>query len=168
MKIEENDFLNKSQIGAGRNSIRLGTFGWILLLVAIFVVWFGWNSYVQSRTQWIESKVKNALNQSMESLSVNLPRIQITDNNSGEVYYAPNINAQFHTFDLYGQTLINLNQDSSVPLLKLPFVSTTEEYNSSDTTLRAQATVEYPLIAGLDKEMIVRTSIQVPHYKNTN
>jgi hypothetical protein len=168
MKIEGNDFPDKSQLGTGKNAIRLGNFRWILLLIAVFVVWFGWNSFEQSRTQWIETKVKNSLNQSMESLSAKLPRIQVTDNNSGEVYYAPNINAQFHTFDLYGQTLINLNQDSSVPMLKLTDVSITEQYNSANTTLQGQANVVFPLIAGLDKEIIVRSSIQVPHYKNTN
>jgi hypothetical protein len=168
MKIEGNNILDKSQLGAAKNTIRLGALRWILLLGAIFVIWFGWNSFEQSRTLWIETKVKNALNQSMESLSVNLPRIQVTDNNTGEVYYAPDINAQLHTFDLYGQTLIILNQDSGVPMLKLTDVSIAEQYNTSDTTLEGQATVVFPLIAGLDKEMIVRTSIQVPHYKNSN
>jgi hypothetical protein len=141
---------------------------WILMPLVIFAVWFGWKSYEQSRTQWMESKVKNALSQSMQSLAVSLPRIQITDNNSGEVFYAPDLNVQLHAFDLYGQTLINLNQDISVPMLKLTLVSMTEEYNSSDTTLKGQATVEFPLIAGIDKEMVVRTSIQVPHYRNAN
>jgi hypothetical protein len=167
-KRETPNILGTSPLITNNNTSGLHVIVWILLPLVIFVVWFGWKSYEQSRTQWMESKVKNALNQSMQSLSVSLPRIQITDRNSGEVYYAPDLNAQLHAFDLYGQTLINLNQDISVPVLKLTLVSMTEEYSSSDTILQGQAAVEFPLIAGIDKKMIVRESIQVPHFQNPN
>jgi hypothetical protein len=140
--------------------------GWVLLLIAIFATWLGWNSYEQARTQWIEAKVKNALDQSMQSLSSTLPRIKVTDNDSGEVFYAPDLNAQFHTFDLYAQTLINLNQDISVPTVKLTLTSMTEYYGPSDITLQGQTTVEFPLIAGINKTVIVHSSIQIPHFKS--
>jgi hypothetical protein len=142
--------------------------GWVLLLIAIFVTWFGWNSYEQTRTQWIEAKVKNALDQSMQSLALTLPRIMVTDRSSGEVFYAPDLNAQFHTFDLYAQTLIILNQDTSVPIVKLTLASMSAEYGPSDTTLQGQTTVEFPLVAGIDKVMAVHSSIQIPHFKTPN
>jgi nitrogen fixation/metabolism regulation signal transduction histidine kinase len=159
------NFLRESAPDIEKNNDRIRIIAWIVFLPAIFVGAFGWKSYEQSRTQWMESKVKNAIDQSMQYLSLTLPRIQITDSNTSEVYYAPDLNTQFHNFDLYGQTLITLNQDLSVPTVKLTLVSITEAYGPSFTTLVGQATVEFPLIAGINKKMIVRSSIQVPHYK---
>jgi hypothetical protein len=102
----------------------------------------------------------------MQSLSSTLPRIQVTDSDSGEIFYAPDLNAQFHSFDLYAQMLINLNQDISVPTLKLTLTSTTEYFGPSDITLQGQTTVEFPLIAGINKTVIVHSSIQIPHFKS--
>ncbi len=140
----------------------------IILPLIVFASWFGWKSYDQASTQFVVEKVKNALNQSMQSLSMTLPRIQVTDNQSGEVYYAPDLNSKFHTFDLYSQSLILLNQDSSVPTIKLSQVSMSEDYGKSTITLSGQATVDFPLILGINKEVIVQSSIQIPHFKTAN
>ncbi len=138
------------------------------MLAFIFAAWFGWNSFEQSRTLWMEAKVINALDQSMQSLSSTLPRIQVTDSNSGEVFYAPDLNAPLHAFDLYAQTLINLNQDMSVPTVKLFNTTISEYYGPSDTTLQSQTTVEFPLIVGIDKIIVVQSSIQIPHFRTAN
>jgi hypothetical protein len=148
------------------SSFRVVTF--IVLPLIVFASWFGWKSYDQANTQFVEEKVKNALDQSMQSLSMTLPRIQVTDTQSGEVYYEPDLLSKFHAFDLYGQTLILLNEDLSVPTMKLSSVSTSEDYGKSTITLRGQATVDFPLILGINKEIIVQSSIQIPHFETTN
>jgi hypothetical protein len=155
-----------SHIEIKKNKIGIRTTALIVLLLAVFAAWYGWNTFEQARTQWIEAKIKNALDQSMQSLAETLPRIQITDSNSGEIFYAPDVNAQFHTFDLYAQTLVNLNQDMSVPMIKLTNTSMTEFFGPSNTTLQGQTTVEFPLIAGINKVIAVHSSIQIPHYKS--
>jgi hypothetical protein len=150
------------------NMSRFRGFTFIVLPLIVFTSWFGWNSYDQASTKFVEEKVKNALDQSMQSLSMTLPRIQVTDNQSGKVYYAPDLHSKFHTFDLYGQTLILLNEDLSVPTMKLSSVSTSEDYGKSTITLKGQATVDFPLIFGINKEIIVQSSIQIPHFETSN
>lgn len=149
------------------NSLR-----WVVLsfalLFGIFGAWFGWMSFEADRTQWIEAKVKNALNQSMQSLILTLPRIEVRDTNSGAVYFAPNVNDPKNSFDLYGQMLVIINQDTSVPSVKVTLVSMNAEYGASNTTLTSQATVKFPLIVGIEKEIIVRSSILVPNYNSQN
>jgi hypothetical protein len=135
----------------------------IFAVLALFGCWFGWKSYEQFKIRFIESKVENALDQSMESLSVSLPRKKIIDRNLGTIFYAPDFYAQHHTFDLYGQTLIILNQDSSVPFLKLSNIAVMEEYNDTDTQVISQTIVNFPLILGVQKNIMVRTSIHMPH-----
>ncbi len=139
----------------------------IILPVAAFAAWFGWMSFVTSRTEWIQTETQAALNAAMESLAPQLPRIEIHDTASGEDYYAPDIHNPAHAFDLYGQLLITLNQDPSVPPVKVSLVSMSSEYGPTATTLSGQATIEFPLAAGIEKTIVVRTSVQVPHYKTS-
>jgi hypothetical protein len=144
---------------------RFRVFIFMGLFLLIFAAWFGWASYSQALTQLVEVKVKLALDQSMQSLSTTLPRLQVTDRQSGEEYYAPDLNSKFHAFDLYGQALVLLNEDTSVPLLKLTQVSMSAEYGSSTTTITGQAAVDFPLIFGINKHILVRSSIEIPHFK---
>ncbi len=140
----------------------------IIIISGALVAWFGWMTFSQAQTQWMQTKVVNAMDQGMQYLANVLPRIQVTDNASGEVYYAPDLNSASHAFDLYGQTLINLNQDASIPPVKLSSVTMTAEYGASETTLQAQTSVEFALLPGINKVILVHSSIQIPHYQTLN
>jgi hypothetical protein len=150
------------------NRPRLSAIFIVSMIAATLGLWCGWTSFDTVRTQWIEEKVKNALNQSMQSLAETLPPIQVEGTGSTEKYYAPNVHDPKPAFDLYRQVIVLLNQDVSVPAIKLILVSIQSEFGVSDITLTGQATLNFPLIAGFDKEIIVRSSVQAPHFLTLN
>ena len=134
----------------------------------IFIVWFGWMSYTQSRTEWIQGKVSQAMSTSIESLAPQWPRIETRSSIAGGVYYAPEINDPQQTFELYRHILELLNQDVSVPPLKVTQVSLTNDIGSTEDTLICRATVEFALIGGIDKEIVVQGAVKIPHFTTLN
>jgi hypothetical protein len=136
------------------------------LLVIVFLGWFSWMTYSQSRTQWIESKVRQAMATSIESLAPQWPRIEYHDSVSGDPYYAPDIYDQAQVFGLYRHMLEQLNQDESVPPLKVFRVSISKAIGTAEDTVIIQAYMEFPLIGGIEKEIVVQSDgVKVPHYK---
>jgi hypothetical protein len=61
-----------------------------------------------------------------------------------------------------------LNQDASVPSLKISQISAQIEYGAGEDTLISQARVEFPLVLGVDQNLMVQSSIKIPHYKTLN
>jgi hypothetical protein len=142
--------------------------GLIGLTIGVFVVWFTWNSFVRDKTLWIENKAEAALANSMTSLAPQLSRIKIVDNNAGETFYAPNTYSLAAAWQVYGEMLKVLNQDVSVPPVKVTLVNVRNEYSDSQTSVVGQATVEFPLWAGIEKQIVIHSTIQVPHYQSAN
>jgi hypothetical protein len=114
--------------------------------------------------KWIEAKVDQAMLASMESLSPGWPRIET--HTAGEVYYSPIVNDQVQDFQLTRHVLEILNQDTSVPPLKITQVSIHNDFGSGEDILVSQALVEFPLFAGIDKTIMVEAKLTIPHYKS--
>jgi hypothetical protein len=145
------------------NSIRR-SFLVIAVLLLVFSSWFGWMSFSFSRTQWIESKVNLALSSSLQRLVPQWPRMQVHSDLVNGVYYSPVVNDQALVFQLYRQTLEYLNQDESVPPVKVSRVMVRNEYGAVHDNLIIQATVEFPLVAGFEKIILVQDTVVVQHY----
>ncbi len=138
---------------------------WLVALVmAAFCTWFGWASFVTSRTEWIAAKVTAAITAAMEGLAPTLPRIGVRDATTEEQYYAPEPWNPQSASEVFSRVLVALNQDANLPPLKVTSVVMQNVYGSPDTTVIGQAEVEFPLVAGLYRTLHVHTSIQVPHY----
>ena len=131
-----------------------------------FVAWFGWMTYIKSEADWMQAKVGQAMSQSLESLAPQWPRIET--HTSDGVYFSPESSNPAQVFDFTRHTLELLNQDASVPPLKLLNVSVDKEPGGSEDTLIGSALVEFPTIAGINYEMVVQNGVRIPHYKNLN
>jgi hypothetical protein len=141
--------------------------GYVLLIsspVIAFAAWFGWMSYYQSRMDWIDAKVSQAMSTSIESLAPQWPRIEYQADLSGDVYYAPDIYDQTQILDLTSHVLETLNQDMAVPPVKITQVSIWKDSGTSEDTYVCQANVEFPLIIGVEKETVVESSTKVSHF----
>jgi hypothetical protein len=134
------------------------------LLILALAAWYGWMSYTTSKTKWIEAKVQQAMSASMENLSPGWPRIET--HVAGEVYYAPIVNDPVQDFQLTRHVLEILNQDVSVPPVKITQVSIRDNFGSGGDILSSQAMVEFPLFAGIDKTIMVEATVTIPHYKS--
>jgi hypothetical protein len=132
----------------------------------VFIAWFGWMNYAQSRTDWIETKVKQAMTTSIESLAPQWPRIEYRGNLSQGSYFAPDIYNPNQVFDFYRHTLEKLNQDASVPPLKIFRVSISKTVGASEDEVTMQAYMEFPLIGGVEKEIVVMAKENLPHYSS--
>jgi hypothetical protein len=138
----------------------------LVLFVTVLIAWLSWIFSTQSKTKSIQSKIEQAMSVNMQNLSPQWPRIETHSDLSTEVYYAPIID-QIQTFALYRHVLEYLNQDPSLPPVKIFQIAVRIEYGISEDTLISQASVEFPLIFGIEKHMIIQSSIEIPHYKTS-
>jgi hypothetical protein len=138
-------------------------FIWLALPVLIFTAWFGWMTYAQSRTNWIEAKVSQAMAASMTNRAPHWPQIETFT--SDDHYYPPNINDPIVNYDLYRDVLAYLNQDESMPPVKITQVSIRNDIGNSEDTLVSQVIVQFPLVAGFESKVEVQARVIIPHYK---
>jgi hypothetical protein len=136
-------------------------------LIAAAIVWFSWMSVTQAKTKLMQTKIEQAMSINLQSLSPQWPRIETHSDLSAEVYYAPIVD-QARTFELYRHVLEYVNQDSSVPPVKIAPISVRLDYGASEDTLISQTSVQFPLIFGIEKKIMVRSSFETPHYKTIN
>ena len=141
--------------------------GWRLLLVGLLVVALGGLFAMQSKIAFMQTKVQQALSTHLESLAPQWPRIEVHSDLATQTYYAPLVN-QVQDFQLYRHVLEYLNQDASVPPLKVSQVSVQIEYGAAEDTLISQARVEFPLVLGIEQELTVQSSIKISHYQTLN
>ncbi len=134
-------------------------------VITVFTIWFIWMAFAQAKAQRIESKVQQAMSTSMESLAPQWPRIEIRNSLAGKSYYTPIINDPLRNFELTRHILGVLNQDMSVPPVKVTQVSLRADYQSNEDTLTCEAYVLFPLFAGINREVMVQSAIQIPHYR---
>jgi hypothetical protein len=168
MYLEANTSISLALSGKAHMTIsRRSNFLLIGSLFVVFIAWFGWMSITQSKTELMQTKIEQALFITMQNLSPQWPRIETHSDLSAEVYYAPIIN-QVQTFELYRHVLEYLNQDISMPPVKITQISMRHEYGASEDTLISQASVEFPLILGIEKKMVVQSAVKIPHYKTLN
>jgi hypothetical protein len=139
----------------------------VIFVVVAFGAWFGWMSYQTNRTQWISAKVAAAMSTETEAVIPALPRIEVHDNSTGQTFCAPNIYAQGHAFDVYAAVLMALNQDASLPPIKIVNVAMSNDYEASKTIVNSQALVQFPLVAGIYRTIAVYASTPVPHYQSS-
>jgi hypothetical protein len=140
----------------------------VILTVGVFVAWFVWESLESDKTEWIENKAEAALANSLTSLAPQLSRIEIHYPTANETFYAPDIYKPAAAWEVYGEMLKLLNQDESVPQVKVTLVSVRNDYSASQTSLTGQATVKFPLWVGIEKQVVIHSTIQVPHYPTAN
>jgi hypothetical protein len=136
------------------------------LPVLVFITWFGWMTYSQSRIHWIETKVKQAMVASIDGLAPQWPRVEYRDNLSRSSYFVPDIYNQALVFDLYRHTLEQLNQDTSVPPLKIFRISIFKTGGISEDVVTMQAYLEFPMIGGVEKELVVMAKDHIAHYSS--
>jgi hypothetical protein len=120
-------------------------------------------SYSQNRTGWIEAKVGQAMSTSMENMAAGWPRIQTIRGDAGS-FYTLDTSQQVKVFEFYRHTLEILNQDDSLPPIKVNQVSIWKDIGTTDDTLTIYATVEFPLIAGIDSKIYMHQNVTVPHF----
>jgi hypothetical protein len=137
-----------------------------LLTVSSFVVilaaWYGWMSFTTAKTQQVEARVQQVMTASMESLVPHCPRVEM--HSQGEVYYAPMVYDPGCRSQLTQQMLDSLNQDKTIPPMKITNVTMQTNFSSKEDTLVGLALVEIPLFAGFDKTIQVRSTAPSPHY----
>jgi hypothetical protein len=155
--LEEIELLN----GLFRKNVLL-----VGLPILVFLGWFGWMSYTKSESDWVKAKVAQAMSVSIQSLAPQWPRIEY--HTPAGVYFSPESAEPAQVFDFSRHTLEILNQDLSVPPLKLLDVSIDKEFGDSEDTLIGRATVRFPLFAGIDHNLIVQSSVKIPHYTTRN
>jgi hypothetical protein len=136
----------------------------IALPVLILFAWFGWATYSQSRTNWIQAKVGQAMVANIENLSPHWPRIEYRGSRPGEIYYAPDIYSQAQVYDLYSHILYDLNQEATLPPLKLSRLWMSKDVGDSEDTLTVQGIVQFPSLFGIQKSMVVKSSLKIAHY----
>lgn len=139
---------------------------WVSLPILAFLAWFGWMSYLKSEADWMQAKVAQAMSQSLESLAPQWPRIE-TRTSAGS-YFSPESSDPVQVFDFTRHTLELLNQDTGVPPLKLLNVSLDKEFGASEDTLIGRALVKFPLLAGINDELVVQDAVKIPHYRSLN
>jgi hypothetical protein len=132
-------------------------------VVTAFAIGLNWMSYRQAKTEWIETKVRQALEINMTMLSPQWSRITTRSTLTPEKYYSPIVDA-IQTFDLYRHVLEYLNQDESLPPTKLTQVSIRKDYGPLEDTLICQVKLEFPLFLGIERKTIVLGTVKIPHY----
>jgi hypothetical protein len=137
----------------------------ILLLICIIaipsVAVFGWLSYIQSRTEFMETKVRQAFDKEITALSPQWSRIKVRSDS--ETYYSPIVDAN-QTLELYRYVLEDLNQDESLLPVKMNPPAITKGFGPSEDSLTCQVTIEFPLILGIDRKVMMYGTITIPHY----
>ena len=148
----------------GHQRLRLLFIG---VLIALLIFAIGGLSLMQSEIAFIQTKVEQAMSIDLENLAPQWPRIEVHSASATQAYYAPLVN-QSQNFQLYRHMLEYLNQDASVPPLKVSQVSVQIEYGAAEDTLISQARVEFPLVLGIEQELTVQSSIKISHYQTLN
>lgn len=121
---------------------------------------FSWWYVTSSKSMFIEGKVKNALSSSVDAISPKTPRIKFTDENTGEVSYTPNFFKNY--LPIEENTLLQLNQDMSVPPLKIT------NFNVIDMggNLKFNLTIKYQVAFGINKTIDIYSNVRAPKYKS--
>jgi hypothetical protein len=132
-----------------------------LFLLFAFVIVFGSIFYSQARTEFIEKKVQQAFDKEITALSPQWSRIEV--HSDAEIYYSPIVDAN-QTLELYRYVLEDLNQDESLPPVKMNPPAITKGFDPSEDSLTCQVTIEFPLILGIDRKMMMYGTIAIPHY----
>ncbi len=130
--------------------------------VAIFSAWYGWMSFATAKTQQVETRVQQVMSASMESLVPHCPRVEM--HSQGEIYYAPIVYDPECRSELTQQMLDSLSQDKSIPPVKITNVTIQTNFYPKEDTLVGLAFVQFPLFAGFDKTIQVRSTALSPHY----
>ncbi len=130
----------------------------------IFAAWYGWMSFTTAKTQLVEARVQQVMTASMESLVPNCPRVET--HSQGEVYYAPIVYDPGCRSELTQQMLDSLSQDENIPPVKITNVTIQTDFAQKEDTLVGLAFVEFPLFAGFDKTIQVRSTAPSPHYQS--
>jgi hypothetical protein len=135
------------------------------VFAVIFAVFYGWISFITAKTRWIETKVQQAMATSMQGLYPEWQRIEIHNVQANEVYYTPIVADAERRSELTRHVLELLNQDTSVPPVKIAQVAMQTDYGVEEDILTSFTTVEYPLIAGIEKSITVKSSVPLTRYK---
>lgn len=138
---------------------------WLLVafavLICLFIVWFQWRSYDAKKAELIGNKVENALSAAIESqLRSGEDREEFLVNGS-EPFYSPMLSHSDQSAAVYQQTLMLLNQDSSMPPVHLDGVNilVMESVNAS-------VTVEYTGAFGTHKSRRIHVTHKLIPFKN--
>jgi hypothetical protein len=136
-----------------------------ILLICIIaipsVAVFGWMSYKQTRTEFMKTTVRQAFDKEITALSPQWSRIEV--HSDAEIYYSPIVDAN-QTLELYRYVLEDLNQDASLPPVKMNPPAITKDFGPSEDSLTCQVTIEFPLILGIDRKVMMYGTITIPHY----
>lgn len=139
----------------------------LVILGLVLVGWFSWMTLITNKSSYIEKEVKKDLLISVKQLSPKLPRTQSTNTKTGAVIYVPNFYAgkvsklTANTRTLEKDTLLRLNQNKNIPLLKITKIQIQDLTNE----IQVITTVKYDVIAGITKNITFTSDIQLPHYK---
>jgi hypothetical protein len=133
-------------------------------VAAVLVVWFLVASRDAARTSFMDAKVKTALEIGMQDVALNGSRVRVTSVNGAKAgYYVPDINSHRELwFVVYKDALGLLNLEST-PLFKMTDINMDSDL---DRVIDAHATVQFEVLPGITKTIVVSASIQAPHYKN--
>ena len=132
----------------------------ILAVAVVFIAWFLVASRDAAMTSFVDAKVKTALEIGMQDVALSGTRVQVGSVNGANAgYYVPDINSHRELwFVVYKDALGLLNQEST-PLYKMPDINT----DSDDRVIDAHATVQFEVLPGITKTIIVYASIKAPH-----
>ena len=109
----------------------------------------------------METKVRQAFDKEITALSPQWSRIKVRSDSG--TYYSPIIDAN-QTLELYRYVLEDLNQDESLPPVKMNPPAITKGFGPSEDSLTCQVTIEFPLILGIDEKIMMYGTIAIPHY----
>ena len=142
-------------------NFKLRTILLICIIAIPSVAVFGWMSYKQTRTEFMETKVRQAFDKEITALSPQWSRIEVRSDS--EAYYSPIVDAK-QTLELYRYVLEDLNQDESLPPVKMNPPAITKDFGPTEDSLTCQVTIEFPLILGIDRNVMMYGTITIPHY----
>jgi hypothetical protein len=92
------------------------------------------------------------------------PRIEMHNAQVSEVYYTPIVTDTAQRADLTKHVLELLNQDPGFPPVKITQIAIRADYRSSEDTLTGYTMVEFPLFAGIEKRISVKSSVPLARY----
>ncbi len=136
----------------------------ISFIVLALAAWIGYLSYTQTETRRIEAKVQNAISAGVENLAPQWPRIEMHNSLASGAYYSPIVSDSARSFELTRHVLEMLNQDESVPPVKLSTINLHIDFGPDQDTLVCQTRIEFPLFAGIEKKVDISSSFPIPHY----
>ena len=135
-------------------------FLFITLLALIFAGWFSWMNISTDKAAFIERKVESAISHSVKAAVYEAPRIKITENEE-KVYYAPRFDQYEEEVSLEENVISMLNNDASVPLLKVTMFDVGNLYGE----LNIHVKVKYYVIFGITKTTEIHSHLELPEYE---